>query len=380
MNDVLANYYEKAFESAGEGGSHYMPMSVLENAGHCRKGDILEAMDIPGLKDAIVVDYGVGSWGFGCVFPKLKNGKVAIGIDISDYAVKASKKISEEDSDLKGKKTEFFTSSGYDIKMPDESADVVFAGECIEHIEDTFAFLSEISRILKPGGRAIFTTPNQKPYVYRQLGLNWAMGFEHVALMDSHLLLSELEQFFEIEETKGYMSSIHPDVDPIIQDAAFAAEYAKLCEDDFHEATGLIVKVRKSPKDVRNYVKVSHKIVESDQVTCLPESEDLSLYEQAMGRMPVGIDGEICVPVPNGAVRCQLVMWSHPWSGIVKIETATSSREIDLFSHVSGCERISLDAKELGSLAEVIIKPTGRKSDLSEGTQAIFFRAVFSIK
>jgi SAM-dependent methyltransferase len=38
--------------------------------------------------------------------------------------------------------------------------DRVVSIEVIEHIEDTFAFLRELHRVTKPGGRAIVTTPN----------------------------------------------------------------------------------------------------------------------------------------------------------------------------------------------------------------------------
>ena len=41
-----------------------------------------------------------------------------------------------------------------------ESFDVVFAGEIIEHLIDTDAFLKECRRVLKQNGRLVLTTPN----------------------------------------------------------------------------------------------------------------------------------------------------------------------------------------------------------------------------
>jgi 2-polyprenyl-3-methyl-5-hydroxy-6-metoxy-1,4-benzoquinol methylase len=46
------------------------------------------------------------------------------------------------------------------IPYVNESFDIVFAGEVIEHLVDTSSFIGEILRILKPGGCAILTTPN----------------------------------------------------------------------------------------------------------------------------------------------------------------------------------------------------------------------------
>ncbi|REJ79549.1 MAG: class I SAM-dependent methyltransferase [Acidobacteria bacterium] len=44
--------------------------------------------------------------------------------------------------------------------LPSESFDVVVSVEVLEHVEEDDKFVSEISRVLKPGGRFIMTTPN----------------------------------------------------------------------------------------------------------------------------------------------------------------------------------------------------------------------------
>lgn len=43
----------------------------------------------------------------------------------------------------------------------DESVDIVVALEIVEHLEDPFGFLREISRVLGPGGHVILSTPNE---------------------------------------------------------------------------------------------------------------------------------------------------------------------------------------------------------------------------
>ena len=47
------------------------------------------------------------------------------------------------------------------LPIADESFDVVAALEVIEHLENSYALLREITRILKPGGYAVVSTPNE---------------------------------------------------------------------------------------------------------------------------------------------------------------------------------------------------------------------------
>ena len=46
------------------------------------------------------------------------------------------------------------------LPFPDASFDVVLSIEGIEHLEDRFAYLREVHRVLKPQGTLILTTPN----------------------------------------------------------------------------------------------------------------------------------------------------------------------------------------------------------------------------
>lgn len=46
------------------------------------------------------------------------------------------------------------------LPFEDASFELVWASEVIEHVADTARWLSEVRRVLKPGGRLLVTTPN----------------------------------------------------------------------------------------------------------------------------------------------------------------------------------------------------------------------------
>lgn len=78
-------------------------------------------------------------------------GNKVEGVEISEYSIKKAqeKGIKVYDCDLNGSWAEK-VGSGYDL---------VFAGEVLEHVFETDSFLSNINRVLKPGGKLILSTP-----------------------------------------------------------------------------------------------------------------------------------------------------------------------------------------------------------------------------
>lgn len=81
----------------------------------------------------------------------LKRGNEVYGLDISPAAVKKARK--------KGIKAQ---TGDVEEAWPfeDDTFDLVFAGEIIEHVFDTDGFLQEAKRVLKPHGELVLTTPN----------------------------------------------------------------------------------------------------------------------------------------------------------------------------------------------------------------------------
>jgi 2-polyprenyl-3-methyl-5-hydroxy-6-metoxy-1,4-benzoquinol methylase len=88
----------------------------------------------------------------------------------------------------------------------DAEADVVLAGEIIEHVVDTEGFLREIKRVLSPGGGVVISTPNVLWWKHRAtllLGrypdnlehrLRYGEDFGHVRQFTPSLLAALMEE------------------------------------------------------------------------------------------------------------------------------------------------------------------------------------------
>jgi 2-polyprenyl-3-methyl-5-hydroxy-6-metoxy-1,4-benzoquinol methylase/spore coat polysaccharide biosynthesis protein SpsF (cytidylyltransferase family) len=90
-----------------------------------------------------------------------------------------------------------------------ESFDVVVSMETIEHVDDVDLYLTELRRVLKPGGRAILSTPQNR--------------IGHIPLTPAHVrefsldeLRSDCARHFEIEKIIGLKAgTVYFDDDPI---------------------------------------------------------------------------------------------------------------------------------------------------------------------
>ena len=93
--------------------------------------------------------------GCGSTAPVLRNFREActrlVGIDVVDLAV-----------EIPG--IELYRADLARIPLPDASIDVVMARSVMEHIEDPAAVYRELVRVLRPGGRLVFLTPNLWDY------------------------------------------------------------------------------------------------------------------------------------------------------------------------------------------------------------------------
>jgi 2-polyprenyl-3-methyl-5-hydroxy-6-metoxy-1,4-benzoquinol methylase len=72
-------------------------------------------------------------------------------------------------------------------ELPDAAFDVVWAGEIIEHVADTAAWLSEVRRVLRSGGSLLLSTPAHGALVRLRLAASGRAWEEHFDPLGDHL-------------------------------------------------------------------------------------------------------------------------------------------------------------------------------------------------
>ncbi|RYH28626.1 methyltransferase domain-containing protein [archaeon] len=77
------------------------------------------------------------------------------GITLSPEQVKRATKLA---SDQGVKNAEFKVMDALDMKLPDNSFDLVWACESGEHMPDKKKYVEEMARVLKPGGKIVIAT------------------------------------------------------------------------------------------------------------------------------------------------------------------------------------------------------------------------------
>jgi ubiquinone/menaquinone biosynthesis C-methylase UbiE len=73
------------------------------------------------------------------------------------------------------------------LPFEDGSFELVWAGEVIEHVADTTAWLSEIRRVLRSGGSLLATTPAHGPLALARVALSRRAYAEHFDPRSDHL-------------------------------------------------------------------------------------------------------------------------------------------------------------------------------------------------
>lgn len=142
---------------------------------HLRRGADLQfnsvyrdmARVLPGVRGK-VLDVGCGNSPFAHL---LGEGAEYTGLDIESAA----------EFGYRNPKVIYY--DGKTIPFPDGVFDFVICSEVLEHVEETASFVAEVRRVLKTGGRAIFTIP-------------WSARFHHIPHDYYRFTPSALERIF----------------------------------------------------------------------------------------------------------------------------------------------------------------------------------------
>jgi 2-polyprenyl-3-methyl-5-hydroxy-6-metoxy-1,4-benzoquinol methylase len=97
-----------------------------------------------------VLDVGCGEGRFAAELGRA--GAQVVGIDVAEEPLRRAR-ARDPELDLR------IVQGEGPWQLPDAGFELVWAGEVIEHVADTAAWLSEVRRVLRPGGRLLLSTP-----------------------------------------------------------------------------------------------------------------------------------------------------------------------------------------------------------------------------
>jgi SAM-dependent methyltransferase len=131
-----------------------------------------------------VLDLGCGEGRH--AFEAYRRGASVIAVDWGRHEVETTRRwltaITEAGEAPASARAEVVRGDLTALPVPDASVDRVIASEVLEHIPDDVTAMTEIARVLKPGGRAAVTVPRYGPE-----RICWALSDEYHANEGGHI-------------------------------------------------------------------------------------------------------------------------------------------------------------------------------------------------
>ncbi len=125
-----------------------------------------------------VLDVGCGEGFFTAAL--LEAGAHPLGVDVAREPLRRAR--------LRAPRAQLrLVEDGMPLPIADASFDAVWAGEVIEHVADTSGWLSELRRVLRPGGRLLLSTPAHDRLAVLALALRARAFDEHFDPRSDHL-------------------------------------------------------------------------------------------------------------------------------------------------------------------------------------------------
>lgn len=161
----------------------YLESALPRNHFHQSSAEsVLRAHVVAGLTASRVLDFGCGDGRSINLFREILPDAKLTGVDIA----------SSPEVDLRRRTDgEFVTYEGFELPFEDRSFDLVFSHQVLEHVRKPELALSEVARVLRPGGLFIGQTSQFEPYHSYSLWNFTVYGFKRIA-EDAGLILDEL--------------------------------------------------------------------------------------------------------------------------------------------------------------------------------------------
>ena len=140
-----------------------------------------------------VLDYGCGS-GYGARIIS-SQARSIVAVDVDEEAIYFAKNHYEANN-IEFKRID----PAQGLPFTDDQFDTVLSFQVFEHVQDTAAYLSEIRRVLRPGGKLVLVTPDRST---RLLPFQKPWNRWHLKEYDREGLRSELSRHFSQVEMLG---------------------------------------------------------------------------------------------------------------------------------------------------------------------------------
>jgi ubiquinone biosynthesis O-methyltransferase len=154
------------------------------------------ALDLaPPLEGRSVLEVGCGAGDFSISLSAA--GAHVTGVDFSPRAIELARQKARHHN----QSIAFQVADAQTLPFADDSFDVLFSCECLEHDPDPRRMLSELHRVLKPGGVLILTTENYS----NALVLAWLMCMIRHQPFNSGTCAQPIEHFFVFWRVRKWM-------------------------------------------------------------------------------------------------------------------------------------------------------------------------------
>jgi len=154
FEELLGRYYQRHCLELG-------PADVRRQMRHILEGPRSPSVAAIGRSEAAgspILDLGCGSGSALITFAKSEVPGKIFGIDIAmRWLLLARKRLDEAGLN----EVRLVCCEGESMPFPDDTFGAIHGGDVIEHVADAEAVLVETARLLKPGGIAMFRTPNR---------------------------------------------------------------------------------------------------------------------------------------------------------------------------------------------------------------------------